>query len=347
MKDLLLLIVVVIVGYLGYQLFIEDKSIHQVRKEVNEQISDSKSYIAEKYLKQKIPEMNKNGKFKYRDVKCSDNHTYGVSCTITKITTNESLDQSLQFDLTLLGIGSYLEHKIGLFDLNTTNLGIKIDNVDIGTSDSKLRKMLKYADDINAGLYLTAGKDNNGNEIAFEFQGNRNLSISSKIKISKDARGEEIIQQLSECLGEIIGKEGEKMDIDCKEFFNKDFEELAAHIYFEQLDNEINITKAFIDTALSKNERELTLLQIINDDEIPSTYKKTLQQFFNGERSRSQDRITAKRDVSFLDIINAIKNGDDAFFERKFNYEIDGKSYNPWENMTSDTQLLLESYQEQ
>ncbi len=324
MKDFLVLVVVAVLGFLGYQLLYKDKSMHQVINEIEEKTSESQAYLAKEYLDYKIPKLKgyRNGEFSYSDIKCFDDSEYGVTCTVKKISFK---DEDVKFDLTLFGADDILKHKVGLFDLNTANIGIKVSNF-VGVdfpNDEKVKKLEQYLDDISGSIYLTSSKYSGKNKLSFRVQGSNNLFFSSDLTVSKDSKSEKLITILSNCL----------LDGDCEGEFSsrKDFESLMSHMYFEELNSEIKIPSDFMDTMLDDNDKKMLVFTFERDKDIPLIYKRKIKKIIEGKTTYSEDSISAKREVSFMNIINALDDNNENFFKNKFNYEVDGESYNPWE----------------
>lgn len=326
MKDFLMLIIVAILGFLGYQLIYKDKSMHQVTAEINEQVSESQAYLAKEYLEYKLPKLPayKKNKFNYSGIKCFNDNDYDVACTIKRVSLKGKQGNSVRFDLTLFGVDDLMKHKVGLFDLNTANIGIKANNfLDIDfPNDEKFRKIKKYLDDVSIGMYLTSSKYSGKNKLRIKLQGRDDFFLSSDMHVSRDDKSEKIIKTLSNCL----------LDSGCEgELSERDFKNLASHLYFEELNSKLEIPKKFInDIGVDASGKERIISRIENDKNMPSAYKNKMKQFISGNINHSEDRISAKREVSFADIISAVEDKNESFFRNKFSYEVDGESYNPW-----------------
>lgn len=151
MKDFIVFICVFVLGYLGYQLFIEDKSLQQVKKEVKTKVSHSQ-YIAKELLEAKISKLPtyKKAQFGYNNIQCFDYNVYGISCNVEGIYGNNNDRSPINgFDVTLYGVNSLIKHKFGLYTLNNTKVGIKISNIksndleNLALENSQLKKLIQ------------------------------------------------------------------------------------------------------------------------------------------------------------------------------------------------------------
>ncbi|MDP8163067.1 hypothetical protein QJU89_08665 [Pasteurella skyensis] len=344
MKDLFWLIIICILGFLGYQLIIEDKSINDVKYELKEKVSESKEYLAKEYLEYKISKLQSSDKsvdISYSGIKCFNDDTYSTSCSIKDLsmedTYNKGYNKKVVFNLTIFGVDALMKYKVGAFDLNYSNIGIRIDNIiDLGVGDinfafkdtqalfERLSKKINLSS-LSLGLYLKYSKYTGENTLEFNIEekdstsSNPNYnSFLTSIKVNRDSNSEKMIKELSDCM----------LDRSCD---NKtiNIEGMFKHLYFKELNTKLYVDKSLLFSIFKQRQLDEYIAFLDNDDSLSYEVRKNLKQFFMGNLNRLENTISAKYNVSLFDIFNS---GDSRYFLNKFNYELNGTSYVPYSN---------------
>ncbi|MBR0574578.1 MULTISPECIES: hypothetical protein [Pasteurellaceae] len=332
------MIIIGILGFLGYQLIIEDKSINEVKYELKEKVSESKEYLAKEYLEYKISKLQSSSKsvdISYSGIKCFNDDTYSTSCSIKDLSLEDTNENKIiTFNLiTIFGIDELMKYKVGAFDLNYSNIGIRIDNItNLGAINAHMKSKNAQAvierlskKPLSLALYLKYSKYTGENTLEFSIEekdstsSNPNYnSFFTSIKVNRDSNSEKMIKELSDCI----------LDRSCD---NKtiNIERMLKHLYFKELNTKLYVDKSLLLSIFKQRQLDEYIAFLDNDDSLSYEVRKNLKQFFMGNLNRLENTISAKYNVSLFDIFNS---GGGRYFLNKFNYELNGTSYVPYSN---------------
>lgn len=141
MWDLLKILVLLFAAFVGYQVFIEDKSINETKNMITSTINETKYAAAEKAfdheLRKYMHTINPKiiDKIDYDRVKCFDDPEYGLSCKLLNVETS-----SENMDVIFNNVSEIGLQQIGLFDIFDMDSRIVLENIQPKSGSSSMFK---------------------------------------------------------------------------------------------------------------------------------------------------------------------------------------------------------------
>jgi len=117
-----------IVGFLmfvGFQIFVEKKSIEETKLLISDAIDKGKTETTKSLLE---TELKNTSGIHYDKVECFDDIEFGVSCKVYDLTDAE---KTLSADITIYDVSSYFLAKVGSYNLFNLNNTIRLENIKV------------------------------------------------------------------------------------------------------------------------------------------------------------------------------------------------------------------------